>query len=135
DRIAGKPLRGSTPGRFVVNVNQAGLTAGKYVARVLINTSDNKQTIVTVNLTVDIADPQLDVSPNFLRYGGTPNPAGVVEQNLLVRNVGGGSFNFTATLVQGSAWMSISPTSGTVAANAPVRIKVLVNTQNLSKIP
>jgi len=134
--IGGRPLKGSTPARFVVTINQAGLTAGKYVARVLLNTSDNKQTIVTVNLTVDPATPALDVSPNYLRFGGTPNPSGLLEQQLLVRNIGGGGpISFTASPVQGSAWLSISPTSGTASPNAPALVRVTVNTQSLSRIP
>jgi uncharacterized protein (TIGR03437 family) len=131
-----KLLKGSTPARIPVAVNQTGLSPGKYVARILINTSDGRQSIVTVNLAVDAADPKLDVSPPFLRYTGSPNGVLTFEQNLVLRNVGGGgSIAFQASPVEGSAWLTLRDDIGQTGPNAPAVMRVLANTRGLPRGP
>jgi uncharacterized protein (TIGR03437 family) len=131
-----RPLKGSTPARITAIVNTTGITAGTYKARILLNTSDGKQNIVTVNLNVTAADPILDVSPGYLRFSGSPSPAGLLEQDLLVRNLGGGGpLTFTASPAEGSAWLSIRQEATSAGPNAPTLVRVFVNTQSLPKGP
>ena len=131
-----KLLKGSTPARIPVAINQTGLSPGKYVARILINTSDGRQSIVTVNLAVDAADPKLDVSPPFLRYTGSPTGVLTFEQNLVLRNVGGGgSIAFQASPVEGSAWLTLRDDIGQTGPNSPAVMRVLANTRGLPKGP
>ena len=131
-----KLLRGATPARIPVAVDQTLLQPGKYIARILINTSDGRQSIVTVNLAVDAADPKLDVSPPFLRYTGSPNGVLTFEQNLVLRNIGGGgSIAFQASPVEGSAWLTLRDDIGQTGPNSPAVMRVLANTRGLPKGP
>jgi hypothetical protein len=105
---------------------------GKYSARVLVNTSDGRQNIVTVTLTVVGDTPQqLDVSPPFLRFAGVIS-APAAEQDLLVRNTGGGGpLPFSASVAGDAPWLSVTPTSGQAGPNAPGTLRVMVNAQGL----
>jgi len=64
---------GSTPARIAVAVDQSGLAAGIYSGRVLLNTTDGKQNIVTVTLNVIAADPSLTSRAGYLRFAGSPS--------------------------------------------------------------
>ena len=131
-----KLLRGATPARIPVAVNQSGLQPGPYQGRILISTSDGRQNIVTVNLTVQAADPKLDVSPPFLRYTGSPAGVLTFEQDLVLRNIGGGgSIAFQARPVEGSAWLTLRDDAGQAAPNAPALMRVLANTRGLPRGP
>jgi uncharacterized protein (TIGR03437 family) len=129
-------LKGSTPARIPVAADQTGLQPGKYSGRILVNTSDGRQGVVTVTLTVVVGTPQLDVSPGFLRFAGSASSLAMAEQELLVRNTGGGGpLAFSVTVPSDSAWLSLSPSAGQTAPNAPVSLRVLVNAQTLAAGP
>ncbi len=125
-------LKGSTPAQISVAVDQTGLAVQTYSARILVNTSDGHQNIVTVTLMVIGTAAQLDVEPTYLRFTTTPTvPAG--GQTLYVRNSGGGGpFSFQATVTAGAPWLTVTPASGQTASNAPVPLQVQVNTQGLA---
>ena len=126
-------LQGSTPARVPVAVDQTGLAAGSFAARILVNTSDGHQAIVTVTLTLTSAPPQLDVSPGYLRYGGPVSALVATEQDLLVSNLGGGGpLAFQAAVVGSPSWLTIAPASGAAGPNAPVVLRALVNAQGLA---
>src|SRR5262249_43940365 len=112
-----------------------GLQPGQYQARILINTSDGRQTIVTVNLTVTATDPALDVSPGYLRFAGSPTAlAAAGEQDLLVRNTGGGAaLSYHATVFANLPWLSVSPSSGQAGSNSPGLIRVIVDARALPR--
>jgi uncharacterized protein (TIGR03437 family) len=126
-----KLLKGSTPAQIPVAVDQTGLAVQTYSARILVNTTDGRQNIVTVTLTVTATPAQLDVLPTYLRFSATPTvPAG--GQTLYVRNSGGGGpFSFQATVTAGASWLTVTPASGQTASNAPVPLQVQVTTQGL----
>src|SRR5262249_4334208 len=119
-------LKGSTPARIPVSVDQTGLQPGKYSGRILVNTSDGRQGVVTVTLTVTAGAPQLDVSPAFLRFAGSASALAAAEQNLLVRNIGGGGpLAFSVTLPGDAPWLSVTPSAGQTAPNTSVSMRVL----------
>jgi uncharacterized protein (TIGR03437 family) len=129
-------LKGSTPARIPVSVDQTGLQPGKYSGRILVNTSDGRQGVVSVTLTVVAGTPQLDVSPGFLRFSGSASALAAAQQELLVRNIGGGGpLPFTVSLPTDATWLSVAPSSGQTAPNAPVSLNVLVNAQSLPAGP
>src|SRR5262249_31652265 len=102
-------------------------------ARILINYSDTRQSIVTVTLTVIAGAPQqLDVSPGYLRFAGSPGALAAAEQDLVVRNSGGGGpLAFKVSVPADASWLSVNPDSGSAGPNAPVSLRVLVNAQSL----
>ncbi len=124
---------GSTPAGIPVSVDQTGLAPGTYTGRVLINTSDGRQNIVAVTLTVLSVPGQLDVSPVYLRFAGTVSSLASAEQDLLIRNIGGnGPITFQASITGDTAWLSVTPASGQAGPNAPLYLKVLVSSQGLA---
>jgi uncharacterized protein (TIGR03437 family) len=126
-------LQGSTPVRIPVAVDQTGLQPGTYSARILINTTGGSQSIVTVNLTVTNAPPQLDVSPGYLRFAGPLSAFMSAEQDLLVRNAGGGgSLTFQASVADAATWLSVSAAADRASPNSPASVAVLVNAQGLT---
>jgi Putative Ig domain. len=126
-------LQGSTPARIPVTVDQAGLPPGTYSARILVNITGAPPSIVTVTLTVTAAAPQLDVSPGYLRFAGPVSALAGVEQDLLVRNAGGGGpLSFQASVVDDTPWLSLTSAAGQVMPNAPALIGVVVNAQGLT---
>ena len=67
------------------------------------------------------AGPALGVSPTTLSFSfsGSNPPA----QSVFVSNVGiGNEFSWTATVIQGASWLSISPTSGTTPRTLSVSV-------------
>jgi hypothetical protein len=126
-------LQGSTPARIPVAVDQTGLQPGTYSARILINTTGGSQSIVTVTLTVTNTPPQLDVSPGYLRFAGPLSALMPAEQDLLVRNIGGGGpLTFQASVADGASWLSVSAAADQASPNSPASIAVLVNAQGLT---
>ncbi len=85
-------------------------------------------TAVYDNLTFDVVNgstsPALSVAPAAVNFSvqGTQNTP--LEQSIVVQNSGVGSFTFNASIAGGSAWLSISPTSGTVSPGMPVIVTV-----------
>ena len=129
-------LKGSTPARIPVSVDQTGLQPGKYSGHILVNTSDGRQSVVPVTLTVSPGAPQLDVSPGFLRFAGSPSALAAAQQTLLVRNTGGGGpLAFTVSLPSDVTWLSVSPAAGQTAPNAPVSLNVSINALDLPAGP
>jgi uncharacterized protein (TIGR03437 family) len=125
--------QGSTPSRIPVAVDQTGLPTGTYSARILINPTGGAQSIVTVSLTVTAASPQLDVSPGYLRFAGPLSALMPAEQDLLVRNVGGGGpLPFQASIADNSTWLSVSADLNQASPNFPAPVHVLVNAQGLT---
>jgi len=125
-------LKGSTPARIPVAVDPTGLEAGKYTARILVNLSDGRQNIVTATLTLTAAAQQLEVSPDNLRFAGPLSALAASEQDLLVRNTGGGGLlPFEATVSDDAPWLRVMPAAGQAGPNRPALLRVLVNAQDL----
>ena len=127
------PNGGNTPGRLVVRVDQGSMAAGTYGGRVRVFDSSNNATDVPVTLTLASAAPQLDAAPRDLHFAARVQAPGTLEQTIVVRNSGGGgTLNFTTSVLGGSSWISsVTPGSGQTAHNAPVFVRVRVNTQGL----
>ncbi len=129
-----------TPGTLIVYASTGTLPVGTQTARIRIVPKDTTQTEVDipVSFTITAAAPQMDVSPRSLSFVSRAGVAGVLEQQLIVRNRGGGSVNFTASIVGGKTpggvtWLtSVTPSSGQTAPNAPVLLRVDVNPQSLA---
>ena len=127
-------LKGSTPARIPVAVDQTGLPAGSYAGRILVNTSDGRQSIVTVSLTVTAGAQMLKVDPDFLAFAGSVTSLAAAEQDLMVRNIGGGGMlTYQASVQDTAPWLSVAPASGQAGPNAPGIVRVLVNAQGLAK--
>jgi uncharacterized protein (TIGR03437 family) len=86
---------------------------------------------ISITITPPPGPPTLTVAPDFLSFATQAGSATPLQQTLLVQDLGGGSVAFTASIAGGSPWLSVSPTSGTATAGAPVAITVTANAQAL----
>ena len=113
----------NTPLNMVVTVNPAvTLAAGKYTAEIILQASAGSPSmIIPVTLTINPATATFfDDMPGavtFFQVTGGANPG---AQSLPIRNAGGGTLDWTATVStsDGAKWLNISSTGGT-APDAP----------------
>jgi large repetitive protein len=132
--ISARPsVVGTAPARIIISVNQGSMQAGNYSARVRIMDASQNSYVVSVSLTVTNDSPQLEVTPNFLRFAARFQTPGTFEQTITVRNSGGGgTLGFSTSVLNASSWISsVLPTSGQTVRNALVSVKVRINTQGL----
>ncbi len=130
--ITAKPTSGPAPSRIVINVNQGNMPAGTYSARIRILDTSQNSYVVSVTLTVTNAPPQLEVTPNTLKFAARVQTPGTFEQAIAVRNSGGGGvFGFSTSVPGGSSWISVIPTSGQTVRNGLTIVRVRVTTQGL----
>lgn len=96
---------------------------------------------ISITITGAPGPPSLYAAPGILSFQNTAGSPGTVQQSVLVQDAsvgadgsvlpGSGTVAFTASVVNGSSWVSLSPASGSVTAGAPVSITVTVTTKNL----
>jgi len=131
--ISVKPSGGTAPARVIVSGNQGAMPVGNYSARVRIIDSAQNSYVVSVSLVVTNVPPQLEVTPNSLRFAARLQTPGILEQTIIVRNSGGGGpLGVSTSVLNASPWISsITPTSGQTVRNAFISFKIRINTQGL----
>jgi hypothetical protein len=78
---------------------------------------------------IDVAEPILNVTlpDNPLKISCTENQ-GIVPVNIYIGNMGGGTLSFTSSVNSTPSFLSMSPTSGSIAQNAqPMLVAVRAN--------
>ena len=127
-----KPATGSAPAQLLVSVDQSGVQTASTSGRIRILDQSNNETDVAVNLTLTVANPQLQVVPSILRFGARVQTPGILEQDLAITNTGGAPAGFSVTDLDGSSWISgFTPGSGQTERNSAVFVRVRINTQGL----
>lgn len=120
---------GSTPAYPAVSVTIAGLQPGTYTAAILFSSSEGTQTL-PVTLTIGPpTTPILATTPATMAFTGIigqPNPP---TQAMTITNTGGGSMTWQATASTnvGGAWLAVSASRGTLAAQQSATVSVLVS--------
>ncbi|MGA2140338.1 MAG: fibronectin type III domain-containing protein [Verrucomicrobiia bacterium] len=111
-----------------INSNANTLAVGNYSATVTFTnrTNNNGTTSRAVNLAVN-GIPVLSVSPSndFSSSGSTGGPFSPPNQVYSLTNSGSASLTWSASNTQ--AWLSISPSSGTLAVGAGATVSVSIN--------
>jgi uncharacterized protein (TIGR03437 family) len=113
------PSHGTTPGAVTVTAVPTGLAAGTYTGTInvsAIGASNGATVVVTLTIT---GQSVLTITPSTLAFTapvGGPAPA---PQTLMLGS-SGGAIGFTAAA--GSAWLSVSPASGTTPASLAVSV-------------
>ncbi len=124
------PQSGSTPGLISVTANPLSLPQGGYNGTIQISVPLAYPQIQTVSVafTVTAAIPptlSLDQSHMSFTYATTST---VRSQTLIVSNTGGGSLNFSTSIVLKSGisanWLSVTPQNGTATPGNPVALGV-----------
>jgi uncharacterized protein (TIGR03437 family) len=122
----------TTPARLAITTTQTGLPAGDYRGRVLVRYQGLQTLIVNVAFKINLTPPKLSVSPGYLRFAAITGVDSSLEQALLVSNLGtGGGIDFTSSVTEGGAWLSLTPGSGKTVVGGGVPVRVLVNAQGL----
>ncbi|MBZ5725787.1 MAG: hypothetical protein LAP87_12405 [Acidobacteriia bacterium] len=104
----------TTAQNLTVGVNQAGLGAGTYNGTISLTAAGSTRT-VGVTLTVSAPAPiTVTLSPTSLSFSATAG--GIVPAAKTVAASASASTSFTA--VSGSAWLTVSPASGTLTTTA-----------------
>lgn len=130
------PLAGTTPGVLTVSANPGGLDAGSFSGRILITPAGATAPApiaVSVELVVSAVPAQLSVAPASLRYAARVDSAGLIDQVIAVSNAGSGLLSFSVSAPSPIPWLdSITPAGGQISANAPVFVRVRINTSGLA---
>jgi len=117
-------VAGALPANVNVTINPAGLAPGTYQGTVAAKSGDGSTQNVAVTLVVNglstIANP---TSLVFVAEAGGASPP---SQIVLVSPVANATF--TATVLSGATWLSVSPTSGPL----PAQLTVSVNSTALA---
>jgi hypothetical protein len=106
----------------------ASLPPGTYSATIAVTDiqASNSPFIIPVRLTISANPPVIAVSPSSLTAVGAVGAANPPPQTFTVGNTGMGTLNFT--VAETATWLTISTTSGSLAAGASQTVTVTFNT-------
>ena len=110
-----------TPAAVAYTVNPAGLPPSTYFSQIVINASDGEQVTVPVTTAVNALTQSMVLTQTGLLFGTVAQGAAPPTQSFSIINAGQGTMNWsvTAQTLSGTAgWLSVSPSSGSVAAGA-----------------
>ena len=117
-------VAGALPANLNITVNPTGLAAGNYQGSIAVTSGDGSVQNVTVTLVVNglsqIANP---TSLVFVAQAGGASPA---TQFVLVNQAP--NVTYTAAVLSGAAWLSVSPSSGSL----PAQLTATVNSTALA---
>jgi uncharacterized protein (TIGR03437 family) len=123
------PLAGSLPANLSVLVNPTSLPVGSYQATLNLTATGVANPLkISVTLVVAAAPPTLQVSATALAFSSPP--AQPTTQTLTLTTTGG-PIPFTAAPT-GTAWLTVSPSTGVVLPGAPVTLTVSADSTPLS---
>jgi len=121
------PTSGTDDGAVTVAVDITGLVADTYEDTIVVAdpAADNSPQMAVVTLTVTNAPhPTIDLSTDALAFTANEGEANPAMQSFVIGNSGAGTLNWTATKLQGSTWLSFSPTSGSDDATVEVTVDI-----------
>ena len=124
-----------TSGSVIVSVNPSGLGAGTFLGSISIAVSPaNQQFDVSVLVTVNSGQAQLQLSQSGFRFQSLDGGANPPSQSLTVLNSGSGSLNISASAstTSGGQWLSATVSSSTVKPSSPASVVVSINSQDLT---
>ena len=126
------PLKGTTPGVLRVKILSNTLPVGSYTGRIRIG--PGLITNVAVTYTITASAPKLSLAPSLLRFRAhLANPSSQQQTFILRNSGGGGPVPITLSVTGNSQWItSVTPSAQSVLQNAPVFVKVVVNSQGLT---
>jgi uncharacterized protein (TIGR03437 family) len=119
------------PAAFTLTFNAGALLPGVYTGQVAV-TGGGSTVTTPVRLIVPISGSPVMVlnhtGLNILASAG----AGIIPRSVIVHNAGSGSLSWTASVVNGGSWLSLSGASGNSPAQGASSVVVLANTAGLS---
>ncbi len=128
--LAVTPLLATTPVQMRVGIDQSGLAAGSYTARIQLTDRQGRPLGVIIPLTLQVTNggaPQFDVTPTQLGFSGSVASANL-QQGILVRSLGPGSIApVNVSVISGYPWLSatVDPCDTVCTVNAKIAIATL----------
>ena len=132
--LSGSPASGSLvtgqTAAVTFAVNTAGLVSGTYSGAITVSGpgATGSPRSIPVTLTVTATPGVLEVAPSALVYSGSVGGS-APALSFTITNSGGSPFSWTAA--SSVAWVTLSPTSGTLAAGASTTVTVTLSTTGL----
>src|SRR5207248_5589549 len=76
---------------------------------------------------------QISLNPNVLEFGATVSKGNPPAKTVTLTNTGSNTLNWqaTTTTASGGNWLSVSPSSGTLAANQSMALTVSIDAREL----
>ncbi len=120
----------TTPAILTVSVDQGSLAAGAYNARIRASIPSNPNLApldIPITLNVTAAAPKLEIAPNLLSFTIPSAAPGKRTGIVQISNKGGGSINFTTSVVNKSAWIASVSSGSVVDPRNPAQVRVTVD--------
>jgi len=119
---------GSAP-ETAQNPTHAYAAAGDYLVTLTVTDNDGATAQVQHTVTVTTA-PAIQLTPTTLTFAAVLGSDPAATQSLTVRNAGGGTLSWTAT--DDATWLSVSPSSGSLASGESTPVTVTVTSASLT---
>lgn len=117
------PASGTAPATVNVSVNTGGLSAGNYSGTVTLTPTGGSAVTVSVSLTLS-SSSGLSVSTTSLNFSHVigASPPGTKTFEVTATGSNALSFTTSATMTDGSGWLSAAPASGTTPQTVTVSV-------------
>ena len=111
-----------------VNVNITGLIPGTYSGAVTFIWSGGTQTLPVTFVMGQATTPLLAATTQVMTFNGISGQPNPLPQIVTVTNSGGGTLNWQATAATtiGGAWLSVTASSGALASQQSVQVRIKV---------
>jgi uncharacterized protein (TIGR03437 family) len=129
----GQALPGA-PATLTITANPASLSPGTYSGHVTVTSGGEARTVAVI-MTISTLDQAILLSQSGLSFLAVQGGGVVPTQSFAVQNIGSGVVNWTAstsTLAGGSAWLHVTPATGSSNAAASVSPRVTVSVDGSS---
>ena len=132
--LAVRPSAGVvTPAVLDVTADAGSLAAGTYSARIRLVVGSDPPVDVPVKFTVATAPSELQVLPGFLRFYDRFSTPGIQEQDLFVRNSGGGgAIAYQAAVVGANPGVTLIGSAGRTAPGVPGVVGIQIDTHGMN---
>lgn len=129
---SGATASGSAPTALFVTITPGQLGTGTYTGTLTVaNANGSDSSVIPVNLTIaDATQTKLLLTDSGLTFQASAGGGQPLPKSFGILNAGQGSMPWSAKVTPlsgGSAWLSISPSSGTVASPSDVSQRVAVS--------
>lgn len=128
------PEAGGLPVTLEAAVDPAGLAAGTYTGTITVETPNAAPRTRSVAVRVEVSagrPPKLSVEKDRLTFAYSGLGSAARTQQIGVRNLGGGSLQFQAT-VENAPWLTVQPASESATASTPAALSVTANPADLA---
>lgn len=116
---------------IVVTCTTGALTGGTYTANITFTATTGGDTAV-IAVTFTIAGPALSVSPTSQGFTGQVSGVNPTSKQVTITEGGGVATAWTSSMSGSPAWITLTPSSGSVAAFGTSNVTLAINTVGLT---